>query len=56
MTAILPRIPADASDDLVLRLYQETSRQVPADQRVTCPVHLNWRDRCQHLHEMEQAC
>ncbi|QTD97003.1 hypothetical protein [Streptomyces cyanogenus] len=45
-----PRIPADASDDLVLRLYQETARQVPAEQRVTCPIHLNWRDRCAHLH------
>lgn len=47
----LARVPADASDDLVLRLYQETARQVPAVQRVTCPIHLNWRDRCAHLHE-----
>lgn len=46
----LPRIPADASDDLVLRLYQETARQVPAEQRVTCPIHLDWRDRCANLH------
>ncbi|NED31061.1 hypothetical protein [Streptomyces sp. SID8499] len=46
----LARIPADASDDLLLRLYQETARQVPADRRVTCPIHLNWRDRCRHLH------
>ena len=46
-----PRFPADASDDLVLRIYQETSRQVPAEQRVTCPIHLNWRDRCAHLHQ-----
>lgn len=45
------RIPADASDDLVLRLYQEGARQTPAEQRVTCPIHLNWRDRCSHLHE-----
>ena len=52
MTApTLPRIPADASDDLLLRLYQETSRQTPADARSTCPIHLNWRDRCAHLHE-----
>lgn len=50
MAAILPRIPADASDDLVLRLYQETARQTPAESRVTCPVHLDWRDRCAHLH------
>ncbi|MFE0353614.1 hypothetical protein ACFW2I_08980 [Streptomyces nigra] len=47
----LPRIPADASDDLVLRIYQETSRQVPAELRVTCPIHLDWRDRCRRLHE-----
>lgn len=46
----LPRIPAGASDDLILRLYQETARQTPADQRSTCPIHLNWRDRCAHLH------
>jgi hypothetical protein len=44
------RIPADASDDLMLRLHQETARQVPVRQRVTCPIHLNWRDRCQPLH------
>jgi hypothetical protein len=51
MTApTLSRIPADASDDLVLCLYQETARQTPADQRVTCPIHLNWRERCAHLH------
>lgn len=47
----LPRIPADASDDLLLRLYQETSRQTPADLRSTCPIHLNWIDRCRHLHD-----
>jgi len=50
-TQTLPRIPADASDDLVLRLYQESARQTPAEQRVTCPIHLDWRDRCHHLHE-----
>jgi len=46
----LARIPADASDDLLRRLYQETAREVPAEQRVTCPLHLNWRDRCRGLH------
>ncbi|HEY9375223.1 hypothetical protein [Streptomyces sp.] len=52
MTApTLPRIPVDASDDLILRLYQETARQTPAEDRVTCPIHLQWRDRCRHLHE-----
>ena len=45
----LPRIPADASDDLILRLYQETSRQTPDHLRSTCPIHLQWRDRCAHL-------
>ncbi|MEU0589939.1 MULTISPECIES: hypothetical protein [Streptomyces] len=44
-------IRADASDDLLRRLYQETAREVPAEQRVTCPVHLDWRDRCRHLHQ-----
>lgn len=47
----LAAIPADASDDLLHRLYQETARQTPVDQRVTCPIHLNWRDRCRHLHQ-----
>lgn len=46
----LARIPADASDDLLHKLYQETARQVPADERSTCPVHLDWRDHCRHLH------
>lgn len=46
----LPPIPADASDDLVHAIYRETRDQVPADQRSTCPIHLQWRDRCSHLH------
>lgn len=50
MTApTLPRIPADASDDLVNRIYRETRDQTPADLRSTCPIHLQWRDRCSHL-------
>lgn len=54
MTApTLARIPADASDDLVLRLYQEGLRQTPAEQRSTCGIHLNWRDRCAHLHTQD---
>lgn len=53
MTApALARMPADASDDLLLRLYRETARQTPAEQRSTCPIHLQWRDRCLHLHEV----
>ncbi|MFE8961768.1 hypothetical protein [Streptomyces iakyrus] len=47
----LARIPADASDDLVYRIWRETRDQTPAEQRSTCPIHLNWRDRCAHLHE-----
>jgi len=43
-------IPADASDDLLLWLHLETSQQTPAELRSTCPIHLNWRDRCRHLH------
>lgn len=53
MAATLARIPADASDDLVYALYMEGSRQTPAELRSTCPVHLNWRDRCQHLHTQD---
>ncbi|WP_432130588.1 hypothetical protein [Streptomyces tendae] len=47
----LAAIPADASDDLLRRLYQETARETPVEQRVTCQIHLDWRDRCRHLHE-----
>jgi hypothetical protein len=47
----LARIPADASDDLVNRIYRETRDQTPTELRSTCPIHLNWRDRCAHLHE-----
>lgn len=55
MTApTLPRIPVDASDDLVNRIYRETRDQTPAGLRVTCPIHLNWVDRCRHLHEGER--
>lgn len=47
----LPRIPADASDDLVFAIYREGRDQTPASLRVTCPIHLDWRDRCAHLHD-----
>jgi len=43
-------MPADFSDSLDLALYRETRDQVPDADRVTCPLHLNWRDRCKHLH------
>jgi hypothetical protein len=52
MTApALARIPADASDDLMLWLHRETSRQTPTELRSTCPIHLNWREVCAHLHD-----
>jgi hypothetical protein len=55
MTAsTLPRIPADASDDLVYRIYREGRDQTPAALRSTCPIHLNWVDRCAHLHEVNR--
>jgi len=47
----LPRMPAEFSDSLDLKLFRETRDQTPAELRVTCPIHLNWRDRCHHLHE-----
>ena len=47
----LARIPADASDDLMLWLHREASQQTPAELRSTCPRHLNWREVCAHLHE-----
>ena len=50
-TPTVPRMPADFSDSLDLKLFRETRDQVPAEQRVTCPIHLDWRDRCQRLHE-----
>jgi hypothetical protein len=46
-----PRIPADASDDLLYWIHSETRDQTPTHLRSTCPIHLNWRDRCAHLHE-----
>lgn len=51
-TPMVPRMPADFSDSLDLKLFRETRDQVPAELRVTCPIHLNWRDRCAHLHEV----
>lgn len=52
MTApTLARIPADASDDLVYALYREGRNQTPASERSTCQIHLNWVDKCSHLHD-----
>ncbi|MER6183052.1 hypothetical protein [Streptomyces sp. NPDC001652] len=51
MAAILPRIPADASDDLVYAIYREGRDQTPAGQRVTCVIHVQWRDKCADLHD-----
>jgi len=47
----LPRMPAEFSDSLDLKLFRETRDQTPAELRSTCPIHLNWRDQCAHLHE-----
>lgn len=49
----LPRIPADASDDLVYRIFREARDQTPDAERSTCPIHLQWRDRCHHLHKQD---
>ncbi|MFI1485726.1 hypothetical protein [Streptomyces sp. NPDC020747] len=49
-TPTRPRVPADASDDLLQKLYAESRDGVPADRRATCPVHLDWRDRCHSWH------
>lgn len=49
-TPTKPRMPAEFSDDLGLKLHEETRDGVPADQRTTCPVHLHWRDRCRSWH------
>jgi hypothetical protein len=49
-TVTEPRMPAEFSDDLDQALYRETRTQVPAEQRTTCPVHLDWTDRCRSWH------
>lgn len=49
-TPTKPRMPAEFSDDLDRELRRETLQQIPVDQRVTCPVHLDWRDRCRGWH------
>ncbi|MGW3024490.1 hypothetical protein [Streptomyces sp. NPDC001221] len=45
-----PRMPEIFSDDLLRALHRETAWQVPLADRATCPLHLNWVDRCRHLH------
>lgn len=47
---IKARMPAVSSDDLDRALQREARDQVPAGQRSTCPVHLDWRDRCHSWH------
>ncbi|MFI5992459.1 hypothetical protein ACIBAC_11480 [Streptomyces sp. NPDC051362] len=49
-TPTKPRMPAEFSDDLDLAIRRETRDQVSDDQRTTCPVHLQWRDRCRSWH------
>ncbi|MGW2223836.1 hypothetical protein [Streptomyces formicae] len=46
-----PTMPRAVSDDFLRALSREDRRQVPAEERRTCPNHLDWRDRCQRLHE-----
>lgn len=50
MATATPPMPVEFSDDLDRALYRETTRQVPDAERVTCPVHLDWRSRCSGLH------
>jgi hypothetical protein len=49
-TPTKPRMPAAPSDDLDRKLQFETRNQVPEADRRTCPVHLDWRDRCHSWH------
>lgn len=49
-TPTKPRMPAEFSDSLDLKLFRETRNQVPASERTTCPLHLNWVDNCRTLH------
>ncbi|MFI8303701.1 hypothetical protein ACIF80_09650 [Streptomyces sp. NPDC085927] len=49
-TATLPRIPVDASDELLRKLHVEAVWNVPLTERRTCPTHLQWRDLCAHQH------
>ena len=49
-TATRPRVPAAASDDLLQAIYRETRNGVPDHERVTCPLHLDWRSRCHSWH------
>lgn len=49
-TSTQPRVPAAPSDDLDRALQREARQQTPAARRVTCPLHLNWLDRCRSWH------
>jgi hypothetical protein len=49
-TATEPRMPAAPSDDLDRALARETRQQTPHHERITCPIHLTWRDRCHSWH------
>jgi hypothetical protein len=37
-------------DQLTRALHRETAYSVPDDQRLTCPVHMDWRADCLNLH------
>jgi hypothetical protein len=42
-------------DDFSRALWRETAYAVPDDQRLTCPVHLDWRSHCHDLHVARPA-
>ncbi|MEU5772685.1 hypothetical protein ABZ819_05190 [Streptomyces venezuelae] len=42
-------------DPLTRALYRETTYAVPAEQRLTCPIHQDWSADCTDLHDDVQA-
>jgi hypothetical protein len=42
-------------DDFSRALYRETKYAVPDSERLTCPVHQDWRSNCDHLHFQRPA-
>lgn len=50
MRTATPRMPEVFSDDLLRALHREATWSVPDAERTTCPIHLDWRDRCRDLH------
>jgi len=50
MATVTPRMPVEFSDSLDLALFREARDQTSDGERLTCPVHLDWRDHCRSLH------